>query len=288
MHLSDADLGAALDPAGGGATGTTARAHAATCDVCADVLLAARATDQQVGAMLALLDHPAPMANRQSLEKRMAQTVRARRAPDDGALTAGPADHRSPTLVVERGARVRSPADTVKVAARRSVVLLVLAAAAAAAAAPHSPVRQFLTRIVAKPARHASAPAVVAPPAPPVATAAAPRGVAITSAERVDLVFQNPQTSGELRIHPTLGTHVSVTASTDGPTYTVGSATIIVDSHDVPNVAYDIDLPPTTRVHSVTIRVGDQIVFARRGTAVQTAGSVQADGSYLVKLGIRD
>jgi hypothetical protein len=235
--------------------------------------------------MLALLDHPAPMADRQSLEKRVAQSVRPRHAQEDSALTVGAADHRLPTLVVERGGRVRSRADTVKVAARRSVVILVLAAAAAAAAAPHSPVRQFLTRIVAKPVRQAPASAVVTPPAPPVATPVTPRGVAITSAEHVDLVFQNPQTTGELRIHPTLGTHVSVTASTDGPTYTVGSATIIVDSHDVPNVAYDIDLPPTTRVHSVTIRVGDQIVFARRGTAVQTAGSVQADGSYLVGLG---
>jgi hypothetical protein len=286
MHLSDADLGAALDPAGGGATGTAARAHATACDPCADALRAARTMDRQVAEMLALLDHPAPIADRQSLKQRIAQSDRARQGQARGsALTLEPSSRRSPTLVVEHGARERARADSVKVAARRSAVILVLGAAVAAAAVPRSPVRAFLSRIVASPVRHAPPPAPVTPSAPTAQPPATPRGVAITSADYVDLVFQNPQTSGELRIHPTLGTHVSVTASADGPTYTVGSASILVESHDVPDVVYDIDLPPAARVRSVTIRVGDQIVFSRRGTAVQTAGSIQADGGYVVRLG---
>jgi hypothetical protein len=260
MHLGDAELGAALDAAGGGATGTAARAHAAACDPCADALRAARTMDQQVGEILALLDHPTPTADR----------------------------HR-PALVVERGGRVRSRSETIKSSARRGAAILVVGAAVAAAAVPHSPVRQFLSRIVASPVHHAlPTPVPNTPAAPAALPSVAPRGVAITSSDHIDLVFQNPQVSGELRIHPTLGTHVSVTASADGPTYTVGSATIVVDTHDVPGVAYDIDLPPAARVRSVTIRVGDRTVFSRRGTAVQTVGAVQGDGSYLVKLGTRD
>jgi hypothetical protein len=295
MHLSDADLGAALDPAGGGPTGIAARTHAATCEVCADALRAVRGVDQEVEEVLALLDHPAPVVDLRSLEQRMAHGEDARLTQQDEMPPAHqPAGRRSPGLIVERGtgggrpeeSRARLRTHTMSVAARRSAIILALSAAAAAAAAPHSPVRQFLTRIVTRPVAHtAPAAAPVTPVAPPVARAAAtPRGVAITSADRVDLVFENPQTSGQLRIHPTLGTHVSVTASADGPTYTVGSASIGVDSHDVPDVVYDVDLPPPARVRTVTIRVGDRVVFTRRGTIVRTDGALQSDGSYIVGL----
>jgi hypothetical protein len=167
------------------------------------------------------------------------------------------------------------------------VILALSAAVAAAAAAPHSPVRLLLARATAHPAVTRAAPPgpVAAPTVTATPTPAAPRGVAISSPDHVDLIFRGQAQSGLLRIRSDGAADVSVTASTDGPTYTVGSATIVIDPHGTPAVTYDVELPPPTRLARVSVRVGDRIVFARHGSTVLADRPPQADGSYLVELG---
>jgi len=112
-----------------------------------------------------------------------------------------------------------------------------------------------------------------------------PRGVAIVPAGRVDLVFETEQPIGELHIRSALGTRVAVTASGDGPTYTVGRGTIVIDTRATPGVMYDIELPPPSQLPEVAVHIGSRTVFARHGATVVTQGQLQTDGSYVVAFG---
>jgi hypothetical protein len=289
MHLNDADLAAALDPSGGGAGGHSARAHAATCEACTTAIETAQAADREVGDLLRLLDHPVPSLDATFLD---APTISIDRTPVAAgatgragigrALKLGTARRPAPSASVPDVER--RGVSTWAVAARRGAVILALSAAAAAAAAPRSPVRQFIARIVARPRQ--SAPVVVPPTVvtanPPVL--ASPRGVAIAGSEKVELVFQTPEPSSVVRIRPTTGTQVSVTASTDGPTYTVGSGAIVVDSHATRGVTYDVELPPANTLPRVSIRVGTRVIFARAGNSVHVEAEPQAGGVYVVPL----
>ena len=78
MHLSDADLAAALDPSGGGPSGDAARAHAATCEACMSAIATAQTADREVGDLLRLLDHAAPAPDMTFREARTLDFERAR------------------------------------------------------------------------------------------------------------------------------------------------------------------------------------------------------------------
>ncbi len=290
MHLNDADLAAALDPSGGGASGHDARAHAATCEECMSAIATAQTADREVGDLLRLLDHPAPALNVSFLE---AQTIDFDRAHvAGGAIERAALGRGRRRLVAQRGAAASGPdaaqphRSTLAVAVRRSAVILALSAAAAAAAAPHSPVRQFIARIISRP--RASAPAPVAPAivtsAAPAMAPASPRGVAIPGSGRVDLVFRSPESSSVVRILPAVASQVSVTASADGPTYIVGNGTITVDAHGTPGVTYDVQLPPAAALPHVSIRVGTRVIFARDDNGVHTDGQPEVGGTYVLPL----
>jgi hypothetical protein len=290
MHLSDADLAAALDPSGGGTTGLAARAHAESCEACMSAIETAQTADREVGDLLRLLDHPAPSIDVTFLETRTL-------AFDRGHVTDGvgerETDARRPRQLGRRGTTpasgpdaARSQRSTLTVAIRRSAAILALSAAAAAAAAPRSPVREFIARLTSRP--HTPVDRPVTPAAVTSATsataAASPRGVAITAGGKADLVFRSPQPAGVVRILPASGSQVSVTASADGPTYTVGTGTITVDSHGTPGVTYDVELPSVATLPHLSIRVGNRVIFARDENGVHAEGQPRADGTYALSL----
>ncbi|HEY2592405.1 MAG TPA: hypothetical protein VGK33_00740 [Chloroflexota bacterium] len=298
MHLSDADLAAALDPSGGGTTGHAARAHAASCETCMSAIETAQTADREVGDLLRLLDHPAPSIDATFLETRTllfdrghvtngamerATNGATERATD--AQSRRQLDRRRTTPASMRSAEP-SQRSTLTVAVRRGAVILALSAAVAAAAAPRSPVRQFIARLTSRP--HTSVDRPVTPAAltsgPPATAAASPRGVAINPSGRADLVFRSPEPAGVVRILPASGSQVSVTASADGPTYTVGNGTITVDSHGTPGVTYDVELPSVATLPHLSIRVGNRVIFARDENGVHTEGQPRADGTYALSL----
>ena len=252
MHLTDADIGAALDPIEGGAPAATAHAHAATCADCHDSLRRAQAADRDVADLFHVLDHAAPPLDFASILRRAAE--------------------------VEPPPRVKA----ITVVVRRSAIILGLSAAAAAALPP---VRHFIVQLAGSPPATGQlpAPGVPSPSLTAADAPAVPRGVAIVADGRADLVFRTAQPGGVLSIRPTLAMHVSVTASADGPTYSVGRGTIIIDT-PATGMTYDIELPPPARLPDVTIRIGDHVVFARHGAAVHTDAPRQADGSYRIAM----
>src|SRR6185437_12521690 len=77
-HLTDAELGAVLDAAGGGTRGDVARAHAAVCAVCRSAIVEAQEAEREVAAMLRHLDHPAPPLDVESIEVAAEPTIALR------------------------------------------------------------------------------------------------------------------------------------------------------------------------------------------------------------------
>ena len=205
----------------------------------------AQTADREVGDLLRLLDHPTPSIDVAFLETRTL-------AFDRGHVTDGTVERTSDargrrqlgrrrTTPASGSDAARSQRSTLTVSIRRSAVILALSAAAAAAAAPRSPVREFFARLTSRPHTPVDRPVTPAAvtSAASLTAAASPRGVAITAAGRADLVFRSPETAGVVRILPASGSQVSVTASADGPTYTVGNGTITVDAHGTPGLTYD-------------------------------------------------
>jgi hypothetical protein len=288
MHLTDADLGAALDPAFDGGMGIRALTHAATCANCRGAIRLAQAADRDVADLLHLLDHAAATRDLASVRRRASEADNARIPvmEDEPWADAPAASHTAPRRAASRRpaleGRPRASAAKVTAAIRWGAIVLSLSAAAAAALPS---VRQAIARMVGLSHAKASAPApfvaVLPPPRP--TTPVAPRGVAIVADGHAELVFRSAQPGGVLHIRPAAGTRVAVTASQDGSTYTVGRWTIVVDG-GAPGTAYDIELPSPARLPEVSIRIGDRVVFARHGAMVSTRGDVQADGSYTISL----
>jgi hypothetical protein len=292
MHLTDPDVGASLDPTGGGTKGNTARAHVATCAACARVVRRAQAAEHEVADTLQLLDHSSPALDFAVIRRLAAERDRPLAAAEVSASTdpARRASRRSTRFGAPGSSDLhregRSRMETVQIVIRRGAIILGISAAAAAAATPRSPVRQFFAQLGAKPRRSVpSSSLAVAPMAlRPAGVVAVPQGVAITATGRVELVFRTAPPAGVLRIRPALGTRVAVTANVDGPTYLVGRGTIVIDSQGTPGVNYDIELPAAAQVAEVVIQIGARAVYVRHGATVLTDGHVQTDGSYLIAM----
>jgi hypothetical protein len=279
MHLTEADLGAVLDPAeGGGGRREAARLHAASCATCREALASTQAADRDAGHLLRLLDHPVPALDFAS--------VRDRGMRDgSGTMGRGTTERSSPETV-RLIARQRVGASRAPTLLRRSAVILALGAAAAAAAVPRSPVRRLAARFLSRPRVEAASPAAPAQvaPTPPTSLPAAPRGVAIVPSGRVDIVFRAEQPVGELDIRSASGARVAITATGEGPNYTVGRDIITVDNRAAPGLNYEVEIPPPAQLPAVTIRVGDHVVFAREGATITTTSPRRPDGSYRIPL----
>jgi hypothetical protein len=287
MHLSDAALGAVLDPAGGGAAGTAALAHAACCAECSQAIQAARTADRDVAELLAALDHPRPVLHFSAIAERAG-------APDSG-LRRTPQPVQGPMRMAQ--SRNRWAAAGAVHLARKSVVqwvaiLLGVTAMVAVAAVPRSPVRHLITAWISPNDRSSEATIPVASAASKAgaATATTPRGVAIIARGAVVVTIRVPQANGAIRLTTAAADggspRVSVLASGDGASYLVSQDTIAIDNRAEPNLDYDVTLPPALQLPVVSVWVAGRVVFARHGLAIVTTGVKQAAGSYAIPLSV--
>jgi hypothetical protein len=287
MHLSDAALGAVLDPAGGGAASTAALAHAAGCAECSHAIQDARTADRDVAELLSALDHPLPILQFSTIaERAAAPDIGPRRTPQfmKGLMSLGNPPNRWAAAVAAHVVR--------KPAVQWVAILLFATAMAAVAAAPRSPVRHLITAWVSRDDHSdATLPVGPAPSRAAPAMATTPRGVAIIARGPVVVTIRLPQADGAMRLTTAAtadarGPRVSVLASGDGATYRVSQDTIAIDNRAAPNLDYDVTLPPALQLPVVSIRVAGRVIFARRGAAIVTTGVKQPGGSYAIPLSI--
>jgi hypothetical protein len=260
-HLPESELAAALDPSGGGVRGHRARAHAAECVPCGAALREASEADRAVAQLLRELDAPVPPVGLASVLDRASR----------GMALAGASAWR----VHDR----RRP-----VSARWGVALLAASAVVAAAAVPTSPVHRAIAgafRWSPHAARQGPDPSV----APTSSAPAAVRGVAVAAPEHLDILFRSHQSHGSVHILRGTGTRVAIRATGDDAAFSVGADTIVVDNRRDGTSSYDVALPAVAQVPSVTIHVGDAVVFARTRGEVTTRVAPDATGGYTIPLG---
>jgi len=262
-HLAESELAAALDPDGGGARGYRARVHAAECVPCNAALREVSEADRAVAELLRELDYPVPSVGLASVLERASR----------GIALAGESAWRE-----QEHSRRRVPA-------RWGVALLAVTAVAAAAVVPTSPVHRAIAS-----AFHASrqgavqVPVASAVPSPSPAAPAAVRGVAVAAPERLDILFRSHQSQGVVHILHGTGARVAIRATGDDAAFSVGADTIVVDNRRDGTSSYDVALPAVAQVPSVTIHVGDAVVFARTRGEVTTAVAPDATGGYTIPL----
>lgn len=287
MHLSDAALGAVLDPAGGGAAGTAALAHAAGCAVCSQAIQDARTADREVAELLSALDHPLPILQFSTIaERAAAPDIESRRPPEfmKGLMRLGNPRNRWAPAAAAR--IVRNPA------VRWVAILLAATAMAAVAAVPRSPVRHLIASWISLHDRPGAAvPVAPAPARAAPRTVTTPRGVAIIARGPVVVTIGLPQADGAIRLTTATtadarGPRVSVLASGDGARYLVSQDTIAIDNRAAPNLDYDVTLPPAAQLPVVSIRVAGRVLFARHGATIVTTGVKQAGGGYAIPLSV--
>lgn len=286
MHLSDAALGAVLDP-GGGTAGTAALAHAARCAECSQAIQEARTADRDVAELLSALDHPAPVLHFSTIAERAAgPDIGPRRTPQFMKGLIGVGNSRNQWAAALSAYAGRNPA------VQWVAILLAMTAMVAVAAVPRSPVRHLIATWISQHDRSGATVPVggaAARAAPPTATT--PRGVAIIARGPVVVTIRLPQADGAIRLTTAAmadarGPRVSVLASGDGATYLVSQDTIAIDNRAAPRLDYDVTLPPALQLPVVTIRVAGRVIFARHGAAIVTTGVKQPGGGYAIPLSI--
>jgi len=77
---------------------------------------------------------------------------------------------------------------------------------------------------------------------------------------------------------------VAVTATGDGPVYSVAAGRLVIDNRSVSGLAYDIELPPATARADLSIRVGNRLVFARQGATVTAESAAGDNGAYVIPM----
>jgi hypothetical protein len=286
MHLSDHDLAIYLDPPHD-AIPETVHGHLEQCAACRNAVSWARTTDHRIAALLDLLDYPARPIAFAAIEGR---AIRGK-VGHFGDPSSQPAASGSTVddLGVFLGGKARRG---YRPAVRWGLVGLAFAAAAAAAAVPKSPVRQFLASWVVRREHIAAAPSA------PGGTddlrqsgaQAASRGLAILPRTgQVVLIWRVPQSASVIEVRTAspgssqVG-RVSLVARGDGAIYAVSHDTIVVDNRSAPGVTFQVDLPPPSELASVTLRLGDHVVFRRRGNTLETHAVRARDGSYSIAL----
>ena len=80
------------------------------------------------------------------------------------------------------------------------------------------------------------------------------------------------------------GVRVAIGATGDDAAFSVGADTIVVDNRRDGTSSYDVALPAVAQVPSVTIRIGDMVVFARTRGQITTGVAADATGGYTIPL----
>lgn len=275
-HLDDSDVAAALDTIPS-PQGTQALAHASGCAQCGVLLRKTRDADAAVRYLLQALDH-------QPREVALGDIVAAASQPSVYGSHRSYSAHGQTSRVA--GVR-RFPQRALRLGVGAGI--LGVAAAAAAAAGPRAVVHDFWTRLVGDNS-HASTErseptdaARVTYNAPPSAM----RGVTIVPTDSVVVTFKAPQHAGVIRVLRSSSEQVEVAASADGPTYVVGSSTILVNNGLADSASYDIRLPDNHRLTEARIRVGTKLVYDRAAARVVVPVAARPDGEIVLSLRTR-
>lgn len=266
-HLTDRTLAAALDAEGGAAVGDAARVHTAQCDACGALLNTARSDADAIGSLLQRLDHPAPQISAQQL----AALAAIRRVANRPSSISWMQRSRSPYI----HPRLRWGIG----------VGLFGVAAVAAALVPRSPMYEMVTHMLghAPAATHSAAGPSSTRVLAPKPDNAASRGVVINPTGPTDIVFRSVQHAGVIRLAHSATGQVSVEASGDGPSYSVGSNTITIENSADDSASYDVEIPAPSDGVDVRVHLGDRLLYEQLGKRVITHMSRRPDGQIVLR-----
>ena len=209
LHITDAEAGtfifaAGLDPQ----LEARVHSHTARCAECAAKVAALKASDRSAGALLSLLDVPAPRKSAAGL---------VRTANSRGWISAG---------VPRRAAA--------------GIIGFLILAGVAAAAIPSSPLHRLIVGAVA---RKSSAP-VNAGRGGSATTARTSSGVSVTPGAAVEIVFNN-RNAGSIHLRITNSDQLALTSTDVAASYQVGSNRIAV-SQSAP-AEFQLEVPRSLR-----------------------------------------
>jgi len=224
-----------------------AREHVAGCDDCRRRLSDMEREENEVHALLRVLDHAPPQIR--------AETIAARAQAGDPAARA-------------RGAV------WLRLAAG---FLLVVGIAGLAYAVPGSPVRKWVHEIVQR---------MGVRPEPSGAShglggSPAVAGIAVLPERRLLILFKSVQAEGGARVSLTDDPEVLVQAPVGAATFASSADRLLIDNEGS-SATFEIRIPRSAA--RVEIRVGGNQVFLKDGSRVTTTGSMGAEGGYVLRL----
>jgi hypothetical protein len=265
MHLTDDELGAMLNADDRGEAARAGRAHLAQCAECREAVAQLRESDSEIADLLHVLDHPPGTVQFSTIVER---------------ATRGAREERSLRLVPGGNSRSAAP----RRALRWAGVILAGAAAVAVASVPSSPVRRLIANVTTQPAARSAVPvpSVAAPSVVPSPTLS--RGIGIVPRRgEAAVVFSMLPVGGRISVRTAAfnaAGGVSVLASGDGARYGVTRDSIRVDNREASGIDFVVTVPAAQDLPVVSIAVGDQVVFSRRGGSVETTLQRDANGGW--------
>lgn len=274
-HLDDADVAAALDTIPS-SQGTRALAHAAECAQCGVLLTKTRDADAAVRYLLHAVDH-------QPREMAIGDIVAAASQP---AAYGSHRPHGAHGQLNRAAGLRRFPQRALRLGVGAGILGV---AVAAAAAGPRAAVHDFWARLVGDNS-HAYTERSEATGAARVTYTAprrAMRGVTIVPTDSIVVTFKSSQRTGVIRVARSSTGQVEVVASADGPTYVVGSNTIVVSNGLADSASYDIKLPDSRSLTMVRIQVGMKVVYDRAAARVLVPTAAGPNGEIVLPLRTR-
>lgn len=258
-HLTDATLATALDR-DRGATAEAVRLHVMDCEACRRALAVAEADDAEAGRLFGSLDHTPPEIDAAEFVRGLTSRGNARK-----------------TVLTWSRSWPRN-------AARWTVAAGILTASVVAAAlVPNSPVRQLIRLVAAaSPVGHNHSSA--ARSGSSAGQSPLPRGVEILPDGRAEVLFRSRQAAGAVRVITTTTPQLSVEGDGDGPTYTVGENTIIVNNRPSDSVNYTVLVPTITDAAAVYIRIAGRVAYSHVGNRVTAQVPAESSGQLLLPL----
>ena len=238
MHLTDLDLHALLDGELLEIHAAQIRGHLGDCPACARKHSDLEREREETAALLASLDHIVPRPDVEAV------VARARRSNWHGrrALAAG--------------------------------LALLVVAVGAAAALPHSPVRQWLGRVLGVGRRHAAVARDTNG-----AVQSGRNGVALLPGPSIEVVFRERQSAGSIRILLDSGPDAVVQTVGGAVRYAVGPSRVVVDNAHA-SASYEVLIPRT--VPRARVRIGDRVVFAKEQAAISCDVPADSAGRYVI------
>ncbi|MES2357629.1 MAG: hypothetical protein V4529_04730 [Gemmatimonadota bacterium] len=254
-HLTDASLAAMLER--DDSVADDVRLHLAECDQCRAALTAARTQIIEVNRLLELLTVTQPEIDPVEFVRQVASGTGLTR------------EH-------ARTRRLRSR----RFAHNAIAAAILLSSVAAAALVTPATMRRLLH--VAAVASRITSDQPSAAPGKSDRSQPLPRGVEISPHGRVDVLFRSSQLAGSVRVVSASIAELSVTGTDAGPTYTVGSNSIIVTNHPSDSLSFVVGVPALSDTDTVYIHVAGQIVYSNIGNRVIAPLSADQSGQIVL------